>query len=123
MTRLKLSISNIIIGNETYDLTDVENLIFEVTDFKSQRVRYPDRWPAGPCLAQGDNNYIRFTYQGNAITLQFLLRSKEELKTLGEYLTQLFVNRVRFQEILDGGKSYGLEKLNYKEIQEYKKKS
>jgi len=119
---IKLSISDIIIDNQKYALEDVDSLTFDINNYKGKRMRYPYALPAGPCLAQGDNNFIRFNYKGADIELQFLLKSNVEVKILGEYLTQLYVNGVSFAETMNGGKSYGLENLNYKEIQEYKKK-
>lgn len=119
---IKLSIADIIIDDQNYALEDVDSLIFDINDFKGKRMRHPYMLPAGPCLAQGDNNFIRFNHNGIDIEVRFLLRSKEELIILGEFLTQLYVNRVAFTETLNGGKSHGLENLNYKEIQEYKKK-
>ena len=117
-----LSLSAIEIDEQTYNFTDLKNLIFDINDYRGKRLRYPQMTHAGPCLAQGDNNFIRFNHNSTDIEVQFLLRSKEELVILGELLTQLYVNHVAFNETLTGGKSYGLENLNYKEIQEYKRK-
>ncbi len=119
---IQLSLSTIKIDEQTYDFDDLNNLVFDVNDFRGERMTYPYGVPAGPCLSQGDSNFIRFKHKGIDIQVQFLLRSKEELIILGEYLTELYLNNVAFNETVNGGKSYGLEHLNYNDIQEYKKK-
>lgn len=118
---ISVSLKDISIHNLNYPITELYNLTFDINDFKGMRVKYPSVYPAGPCLSQGINNFIRFNFNGIEYSIQFLLRSETELNDLGRYLNQLYVHKIDFVETYGGGKSYGLKNLNYAEIQEYKK--
>lgn len=50
---ISLSHLEISIDKEKYLLKELNNLKFHVNEFKGLRLRYPQLFPAGPCLSQG----------------------------------------------------------------------
>jgi hypothetical protein len=119
---ITLSFTDITIDDKKYSFDCTSNLTFDVNDFRGERKRYPYRLPAGPCLSQGENNFLIFQHNGIDFSFRYLIKSKGELRVLGEYLTQLYINGVSFKETLTGSKSYRLAHLSYNEIQSYKRK-
>ncbi|MFZ1789526.1 MAG: hypothetical protein WAT92_14500 [Saprospiraceae bacterium] len=111
------------INDEFYDYQQIKSLQFLINDCKGERLNTPGLFlDSGPSLSQGVNNKIEFEIKGEKKSLQVQLKSKEELLYLSDLIKELYLARIAFVEKLKNSKSYGLEHLQYKEIQAFKKK-
>lgn len=70
----------------------------------------------------GTESRIEINVNGTIQGFHFQLTSKRHLDDLIAVLGHLYLKGINIKEYLHGGRTYLLQKLNYKEIQEFKKK-
>ena len=106
------------LGSFTYKLDDVVNLEIEINEFDGEEkiIRGSDRY-----ILNGTDNRLSFIFLDKRIATNFYLISEVQKDQLREIFHYWYINRIPFYECDKSGKTYLLEKLNYKEIQEFKK--
>jgi hypothetical protein len=73
-------------------------------------------------LDLGNNNRLEIKQKNETIIVFICIRTKKEEKKLKSLLLKLYEFGVNINESISDEKTYGLEFLNYKEIQEFKSK-
>jgi hypothetical protein len=72
-------------------------------------------------MHDGDKNFITVVADNTTTTCEFLLTSKEQWSLIREHLISWYCRNVNVSEDCNGGvKTYGLQVLNYSEIQKFK---
>jgi hypothetical protein len=70
----------------------------------------------------GNNNIIEIKLSNDVLKYYLCIRGKREENLLKSALLKLYENKVNINESVLGDKTFGLEHLNYKEIQDFKAK-
>ena len=114
---LVIETAQIIIAGTVYETKTINNLTININDFDGEVIDTG----RGKKILNGTNNRLSFVYLAKHISLQFYIVSegqKEEYKDLFEIW---YKTKFKFYEGNMGGRTYLLERLNYQQIQEFKK--
>ena len=80
-------------------------------------------YSSGPKLSRGINNHCKIIYDDSeSKEFDFQINSLQHFQELSEWIKNLYQTKIEIKEEYGNLKSYGLEHLNYKQIQEFKKK-
>jgi hypothetical protein len=118
--RLHLSEDQISINHSFLKLSEIISIKLFITGWKSYK-RSPSRNQPIEGLQNGDKNFITITGKDGVTKCEFFLSSEKHWQLLREHLLSWYRKRMIVSEEATFGKSYGLQNLNYKEIQEFKK--
>lgn len=83
---LKINLDSILIDDNEYPFSNMENFKISVSNYKGQRTHNSK---SGPFYYQGVRNSINFTHKSEEIKLSFLLKSEIHLKDLYKILVIL----------------------------------
>ena len=119
---IEITKSNIIYNFITYSYQDIKSLSFSVRDFKGQNIGSEHGDIGGATLSKGVNNRLTIKTDKDEIVLVFRIDSEAHLNSLADTLKELYRQKIPIKEALGNSRSYGLQHLNYKQIQEFKKK-
>lgn len=122
-SNLKLKATYIEIGSKRIDINKISMIEIFVNDWYGKRTETnsPSLFGWGPNLSQGIDNLIRIYWEGNNIEIiNFQIKSVDQLEKLKIWIRILYQNDIVIVEEFGYSKSYGLEHLNYAEIQEFK---
>jgi hypothetical protein len=117
---LIISKDRIIAMEQQYLINDLRSIRIEFYGWVSYK-RSADRAVPITDMHAGDKNFISFKYNGVAKKFELLLTSKEHWQSLRTHLIDWYRQGIIIQESAQGMKSYGMEVLNYSQIQEFKK--
>ncbi len=124
---LKKSVGELIITKHTITAMNEE---FLIDDIKSLRIlfygwisykRSADRSVPVTDMHAGDKNFISFQHNGELKRFEILITSMEHWQRLRIHLIDWYRRGISVSETAQGMKSYGMEVLNYSQIQEFKK--
>jgi hypothetical protein len=117
---LKLTSDQISILGNSFNLKETTSVKISISGWKSYK-RSNDRHQPISDLHKGDKNFLTVTSRDRNIKCEFLLTSKEHWLLLREHVLNWYYCNLNVAEDNNGGRSYGLECLTYKEIQEFKR--
>ena len=102
----------------------IKKIDINVTDWFGKKIVTNVRpYGSGPKLSQGINNTIKFEIKNSVpIILHFQIESEEHLDELANWIKSLYKFKIKIVEKYENSTSFGLNHLNYNEIQEFKKK-
>jgi hypothetical protein len=124
---LKKSVGKLIITKNTITAMDEYYLIDEV---KSLRIEFygwisykrsADRSVPVTDMHAGDKNFISFLHNGEEKKFEIIITSMEHWQILRSHIIDWYRRGISIMESAQGMKSYGMEVLNYSQIQEFKK--
>ena len=107
------------IDYEKYILRDIEKLVIEIQEFDGQILNLGK----AKRILNGTNNKVSFTYHELDISHKFYIPNKPRMNEFKDLYDIWYRNKIEFKEQCKGGmRTYCLDILNYKEIQEFKAK-
>ncbi|MCE3281862.1 MAG: hypothetical protein K0Q66_599 [Chitinophagaceae bacterium] len=118
--RLELTDQSIRLQGETFRLEDLDSISVSIAGWRSYS-RSNDRSMPVNELHTGDKNYISFIHSGKEHRAEFLLASHNDWELLRHHVISWYQRGLKVVENHHGNKTYGLEMLNYAEIQEFKR--
>ncbi|HEX8331745.1 MAG TPA: hypothetical protein VF622_03940 [Segetibacter sp.] len=117
---LRISEDQISIFNNDFSLHEIKSFKLSISGWRSYK-RSSDRSQPVSNMHNGDKNYLTVVVNDQTTKCEFLLISKEHWQHLREHVMNWYYLNLNVSEDNNGGRSYGLECLNYNEIQEFKK--
>jgi hypothetical protein len=108
----------ILIGSQKFDLNSLNKLTIRIWNYDGERYTPLGR---GNQIQKGIDNTLEFEVNGNKYKFTFYLQSELIKTELGNLFKTWYRNGIVFQEFDRTGKTYGLQQLNYKQIQEFKR--
>jgi hypothetical protein len=102
----------------------IEKIEFNINDWFGKKIVTNMRpYGSGPKLSQGINNSIKLEIKNSLpIILHFQIETEEHFVELANWIKSLYKFKIKIVEKYENSTSFGLNHLNYNEIQEFKKK-
>lgn len=116
---LLINENGISIHNDDYSYAQIKSIELLISGWKSHQRSF-DRGQPIQQLNNGDKNFLTLYTSTGKIGIEFLLTTQEHWCQLREYVVQWHRDGINLKEANAAGKTYGLQTLNYKEIQKYK---
>lgn len=110
--------NQISIGETIYETNKLKNIKIFINDFDGE-VIYMSR--GGKKILNGTNNHLSFVYLDKQISLQFYIISEIQKEQYKDLFGIWYKTKFKFYEGDFGGRTYLLERLNYQQIQEFKR--
>lgn len=117
---LSISTDYIEVNYEKFPMSELKAILISVSGWQSYKATGDRSMPVSD-FNTGDNNIISFVYNERKVECEFLLRSKEDWQLLREHVINWYRRGIKVIENNTAGKTYGLEALNYSQVQEFKK--
>lgn len=108
---------NIVINGEVFAVNEVQNLKIVLNNYDGETMKGRGRW-----ILNGTNNHLSFVHLKKRISIMFYVISEEQKKQFKTLFDRWYNNHVPFYEGNVSGKTYLLERLDYSEIQAFKRK-
>jgi hypothetical protein len=118
---LELTNQSIRLADETFPLAGLGSISISVTGWRSYS-RSNDRSVPVNDLHAGDNNHISFIHAGKERRAEFLLTSRKDWELLRHHVISWYQRGIKVVEDHRGSKTYGLEMLNYAQVQQFKQR-
>lgn len=115
-----ISDESISLFDHTYFLPDITSIKISISGWKSYK-RSQDRNLPVSALHHGDKNFITVITKDENRRCEFFLTSREHWVLLRQHVLSWYCRDMNIIEDMNGARTYGLEYLNYKEIQAFKK--
>jgi len=106
------------VSDSTYTINMVKDLGFSVKGYAGMSINSIGL-PAG-ASSDGMDNYLRFEYMAETITIRFYLAGAADVQALGLLFRDLYEGHIPFTEQLNGCRSFMLQPMSDKEIQDAK---
>jgi hypothetical protein len=118
---LIISRDAITVLGEQYPVNELHGVTISFYGWKSYK-RSEERSVPVTEMHAGDKNFISFVYREREVKAEFLLSSVEHWQLLRSHVIDWYRRGINIAETSHGSRSYGLELLNYAQIQEFKKR-
>lgn len=124
ISKIFLHRDKVIISNREIELNSIKKIDLDINDWIGKKIVQNFRpHGSGPKLSMGINNTLKIHLNNSEqIELKIQLESNKQFLELGYWVKSLYKSKIEIKEKYEGGKSLGLENLNYKEIQIFKEK-
>lgn len=106
----------ITIDDRVFTVKELQNLKIEINEYDGEIIQTDARR-----ILNGTNNHLSFTHLNEKISLQFYILSEVQKNQFRDLFEAWYINHVPFYEGNVAGRTYLLEHLNYREIQEFKR--
>ncbi len=108
------------INNQRFVLKEIRNLKVEINEYDGQIeiVTYTRR----DYILNGTNNKISFEFLGLKIKYNFYISNTQVLNDFKVLYNNWYKEKINFIETTKVGRTYGMEYLNYQQIQDFKRK-
>jgi len=101
---------------------DIKDIKIDIHNFRGHK-NWHQKWRIHTyTVDSGTESSIEINVNGTIQSFHFQLTSNRHLDNLMNVLEHLYLKGINIKEYLHGERTYLLQKLNYKEIQEFKKK-
>jgi len=117
---LKIKAEEISFFNNTFKLSEITSIKISISGWRSYKRSQDRQFPVSE-MHNGDKNILKVTVKDQIAKCEFLLSSKAHWGELREHVISWHCRNLNVLEDSNGGKTYGLKFLSYKEIQEFKK--
>ena len=115
---LIIGTNQISIAGTVYETNTINNLKININDFDGEEISMAR---GGKKVLNGTNNRLSFDYLDNHIYFQFYIVSEVQKEQYKDLFEIWYKTKFKFYEGNIGGRTYLLERLNYQQIQEFKK--
>ena len=120
-TDLVVSSEKIVVGDQVYPISEMENLDFWVEGYYG--MTGPSFRPTRRHRLDGMENKLHFKVNGQRHLYQFLLEDLLSMQQLGQVFRQLYANQTAFAERNRGGQTFLFQQIRSKrELEEWKRK-
>ena len=120
-TDLVVSSEKIVVGDQVYPISEMENLDFWVEGYYG--MTGPSLRPTRRHRLDGMENKLHFKVNGQRHLYQFLLEDLLSMQQLGQVFRQLYANQTAFAERNRGGQTFLFQQIRSKrELEEWKRK-
>ncbi len=118
--KLRITADSITAFGRVYKISELNAILVSFSGWRSYK-RSTDRSVPLTDMHTGDSNFLQFVYKGSENKFEFLLETQEHWQQLRSHVISWYRRNIKVIENAGGGRSYGLEILNYSQIQEFKK--
>jgi len=108
----------IIIGSRIFPIEALQDLKIIINDFDGKVIHLG----RGKRIANGTDNRLSFSFGKEKFNTRFHIASEEERHSYRYLFEAWYVKGIRFYEGNPAGKTYLMEYLNYRQIQEFKRR-
>ncbi len=122
ISKLILEPTHINFEDRKLEINSIKKIELNVNDWCGKKIIENYRpYGSGPKLSRGVNNELKiYLKESNKVEIRFQLESKQQFRELASWIRNLYQYKIEILEKYDHIRSYGLEHLNYAEIQEFK---
>lgn len=116
---LEVNSSGIRIGNDFYQLGQVENIDFDIEGYAGMYVA-KGSMPAG-AESDGMENYLKFDHMGQQVECRFYLGGPQQVQQLGALFRSFYELHIPFVERRGLYQTYMFQPMSEKELEETRK--
>lgn len=124
ISQITLKPTSIKLEDREMEIDSISKIEIHVNDWHGKKiVNNQSIFGSGPKLSRGVNNKLTvYSKDANRKEISFQIESKQQFQKLANWIKSLYQHNIKVVENYEYLMSYGLEHLNYAEVQKFKRK-